>query len=282
MAHTFLGEQRQAVSSIRSAGGVPVLDETFHHLVLADSKFASRLSILATTGVPVPGVTVSAFGSAVCKSVSATRREDQVLYWDIVSEFSSEVDERQSGQDPRTNPEQWVPVYETKFERLQENATEDQNGDSIANSAGQPFETGIIRARYIPVWEFFQLEAASITDETVIERNEVVNSATFRGRAAKTLLCTVMSSVIGFYYGSKRRLTRYALKYNKETWRHKRLDVGTVYLDAGAHLPYLDDAGNVMLGALDGSGGKATVGDPPAVLEFDMFAALDFATFLRI
>ena len=92
MAHTFLGEQRPAVSSIRSNGGVPVLDETFHHLVLADSKFASRLSILATTGVPVPGVTVSAFGSAVCKSVSATRREDQVLYWDIVSEFSSEVD----------------------------------------------------------------------------------------------------------------------------------------------------------------------------------------------
>jgi hypothetical protein len=91
-----------------------------------------------------------------------------------------------------------------------------------------------------------------------------------------------MSSVIGFYYGSKRRLTRYALKYNTETWRHKRLDVGTVYLDAGAHLPYLDDAGNVMLGALDGSGGKATVGDPPAVLEFDMFAAVDFSTFLRI
>jgi hypothetical protein len=282
MAHTFLGEQRPAVSSIRSNGGVPVLDETFHHLVLADSKFASRLSILATTGVPIPGVTVSAFGSAVCKSVSATRREDQVLYWDIVSEFSSEVDERQSGQDPRTNPEQWVPVYETKFERLQENATEDQNGDSIANSAGQPFETGIIRARYIPVWEFFQLEAASITDETVIGRNEVVNSGEFRGRAAKTLLCTVMSSVIGFYYGSKRRLTRYALKYNTETWRHKRLDVGTVYLDAGAHLPYLDDAGNVMLGALDGSGGKATVGDPPAVLEFDMFAAVDFSAFLRI
>ena len=282
MAHTFLGEQREAVSSIRSNGGVPVLDETFHHLVLADSKFASRLSILATTGVPVPGVTVSAFGSAVCKSVSATRREDQVLYWDIVSEFSSEVDERQSGQDPRTNPEQWVPVYETKFERLQENATEDQNAVAIANSAGQPFETGIIWARYIPVWEFFQLEAASITDETVIERNEVVNSGEFRGRAAKTLLCTVMSSVIGFYYGSKRRLTRYALKYNTETWRHKRLDVGTVYLDAGAHLPYLDDAGNVMLGALDGSGGKATVGDPPAVLEFDMFAAVDFSAFLRI
>jgi hypothetical protein len=282
MAHTFLGEQRPAVSSIRSNGGVPVLDETFHHLVLADSKFASRLSILATTGVPVAGVTLSPGGFALCKSVKATRRDDQVFYWDIVSEFSSEVSEQQSSQDPRTDPEQWVPVYETKFERLQENATSDQNGVAIANSAGQPFETGIIRARYIPVWEFFQLEAASITDETVIGRNEVVNSATFRGRAAKTLLCTVMSSVIGYYYGSKRRLTRYSLKYNNETWRHKRLDVGTVYLDFFALVPYLDDGGNVILGALDGNAGKANPGDPPAVLEFDMFAAVDFSAFLRI
>jgi hypothetical protein len=282
MAHTFLGEQRQAQSSIRSSGGIAVLDETYHHLVRADDKTASRLSILGTPGVPIPGITVSSFGFAVCKSVNAVRREDQALLWDITSEFSSEVDERQSGQDPRTDPEEWVPIYETKFERLQEHATKDQDGDAIANSAGQPFETGIIRARYIPIWEFFQLEASSVTDETVIARNETVNNATFKGRAEKTLLCTVLSSVIGFYYGSRRRLTRYAIKYNTETWLHKRLDVGTVYLEDGRYVPYLDSEGNVMLGALNGGGGKAAAGDPPAVLEFDMFPAVDFSSFLRI
>ena len=282
MAHTFLGEQREGKLSIRSSGGMPVLDETYHHLVRADSTTADRLSILATPGVPVPGLTVSSWGAAVCRTVDAVRRPDQVLLWDITSEFSSEVDDRQSSQDPRTDPNAWVPIYETKFERLQEHATKDQNDVAIANSAGQPFENGIIRARYIPVWEFFQFEAATITDETVIERNETVNDATFKGRTEKTLLCTVMSSVVGYYFGAKRRLTRYALKYNAETWIHKRLDVGTVYLEAGQHLPYLDADGNVMLGALNGAGAKVTPGSPPSVLEFDMFPTSTFSSFLRI
>jgi hypothetical protein len=282
MANTFLGEARPAQIAIRSSGGIPILDETYHYLVRAESTFVSRLSVLGTTGVPQVGITASSFGFAVCKSVKATRREEQATLWDVVAEFSSEVDEKQNNQDPQTDPNFWVPIYETKFERLQEHATTDRNGDPVANSAGQPFENGIIRARFIPVWEFFQFESASLTDENILDRNEVVNNATFRGRAANTLLCTVMSSVIGFYYGSKRRLTRYALKYNKDTWLHKRLDVGTAYLDGGDLLPYLDDSGQVILGGLDGAGAKVTAGDPPEVLEFAMFAAVDFSSFLRI
>lgn len=282
MAHTFLGEQRPGESSIRSSGGVPVLDETYHHLVRADSATADRLSILATPGVPVPGITVSAWGSALCKTVKAVRREDQILLWDITSEFSSEVDERQSSSNPRTDPVAWIPIYETKFERLQETVTKDASNVAVANSAGQPFENGIIRARYIPIWEFFQFESASVTDETVIERNEVVNNATFRGRAAYTLLCTVMSSVVGYYYGAQRRLTRYSLRYNVKTWKHKRLDVGTVYLDSGNHEPYLDAGGNVILGGLNGSGAKVTPGTAPAVLEFDLFPTATFSDFLRV
>lgn len=282
MAHTFLGEQRPGEMSIRSSGGIPVLDETYHHAVYADSALADRLSILATTGVPIPGQTVSSWGYALCKSVKAVRRPEQVRYWDITSEFSSDVDDRQSSQDPRTDPVAWVPVYETKFERLQEIVTTDYAGVTVANSAGQPFENGIIRARFIPIWEFYQFEAATVTDETVIARNETLNNATFKGRAAKTLLCTVMSSAIGYYYGARRRLTRYSLRYNVKTWTHKRLDVGTVYLLGGFHFPYLDDAGNVMLGGLNGAGAKVTVGNAPAVLEFDLMDAVDFSSFLRI
>jgi len=281
MTHVFLGEQRSARSSIRSSGGLPVLDETYYHAVRADSTTADRLAILATIGVPIPGVTESAWGGAICKSVEATRRSDQVTYWDIVSEYSSDVDERQSSFNPRTDPVAWIPVYETKFERLQEIVTKDADGTACANSAGQPFENGIIRARFIPIWELFQFESASVTDQQVIDRNEVLNDATFMGRLEKTLLCTVMSSVIGYYYGQRRRLTRYSIRYNSQTWVHKRLDVGTVYLDAGAHKPYLDDAGNVMLGGLDGAGAKVTIGDPPAVLEFDLHPSVDFAGFLR-
>lgn len=282
MTHTFLGEQRPGEVSLRSAKGMPVLDETYYHLVRADSPNANRVDILATAGMPIVGVSTSAWGFSVCKSVKATRREDQVTLWDIVSEFSSDVEESQNSHNPATDPTAWIPIYETKFERLQEIVTVDSDGDAAANSAGQPFENGIIRARFIPIWEFYQFESASLTDEQVIDRNEVLNNNTFKGRAAKTLLLTVMSSVIGYYYGARRRLTRYSMRYNSKTWRHKRLDVGTVYLDAGAHKPYLDDAGNVILGGLNGSGGKVTVGDPPAVLNFDLHTAVDFSSFLRI
>jgi hypothetical protein len=286
MTHILLGEQRKGETSIRSSSGSPVIDETYYYLVQADSSTASRDSIMLTTGVPICGYTVSPDGYALCNSVQATRREDQVFLWDIVATFSSDVDDRQSGSSGSSgsggsDPETWIPIYETKFERLQEIMTKDSSDVAVANSAGQPFENGIIRARFIPIWELFQFESSSVTDEQVLERNEVVNDATFRGRLEKTLLCTVMSSVIGYYYGASRRLTKYSLRYNKQTWKHKRLDVGTVYLDAGVHKPYLDSAGNVMLGGLDGAGAKVTIGDPPSVLEFDQYPVVTFDTFLR-
>lgn len=282
MASVLVGEQRAGQSAIRSQGGIPILDETFHFLVKADNRDESRLTILATPGLPIANVSVSSYGNAVCRAVTAVRREEHPKYWDVTATFSSEVDDSQQKEDSNQDPSEWVPIYETKFERLQEIVTKDFNNVSIANSAGQPFENGLIRARFIPIWEFFQFEAASVTDEQVIDRNEVVNSVAFKGRAAHTLLCTVMSSVVGFYYGRKRRLTRYALRYDKKNWKHKRLDVGTVYKDGTKHKAYEDADGNVILGGLNGSGGKVAVGTEPAVREFTMYREVAFATFLRI
>jgi len=235
----------------------------------------------------VVGVTVSAFGYTICRTKDAKRRKDNPLIWDVTCEFSSDVDERQSSQNVESDPESWIPVYETKWERLQEVVTKDFAGTSIANSAGQPFETGLTIGRFIPVWEFFQFESASVTDETIIARNERVNAGVFKGRAAKTLLITVMSSVIGYYYGNRRRLTQYSIKYNSRNWKHKRLDVGTVYLSAPdvdtevGWTPIMDDNGNNVLGALDGSGNKQLTGVEPATLEFDMYETIDFGSFLR-
>lgn len=280
---TLVGEKRQGRGGIRSSGGVPILDETYHYLVLMADATADRTDALSVSGVPQVGITQSAGGAAICNAVDAVRREDQVLYWDITATFSSEVDERQGTQSVSGNPTEWIPIYETKFERLQEVVTKDASGDAIANSAGQPFENGLLRSRFIPIWEFYQFEPDTVTDETVIGRNEVVNSAEFKGRAVHTLLCTVLSSIVGFYYGSRRRLTRYALRYNAKNWKHKRLDVGTVYLEGGQLKPYLDSTkSQVILGGLNGSGGKVSVGTEPSVKEFELYDAVDFATFLRV
>ncbi len=283
-------EMRNGSCSVSSSNGIPVLNETYHLLVKADSLDRSRIEILYDTpGLPQVGITTSAYGSALCKSVNATRRERNPLYWDVTCVFSSEVDE--GSQDPGNpstqDPEIWVPVYETKFERLQEVVTADKDGDPIANSAGQPFSSGLTIGRFIPVWELFQFESAAVTDEILIARNETVNSTTFRGRAAKTLLLTIITSKIGYYYGSLRRLTQYSLKYNSKKWTHKRLDTGTVYKALNEDTfefelkPYFDkDERTIINGPLNGSGEKQADGEPPHVLEFDLYEPISFS-FLR-
>jgi hypothetical protein len=281
MATTLVGEQSAGQSALRTSGGIPILDETFHFLVRSDTTNENRLTVLLTTGLPQVGISVSA-NYAVCRTVTAVRREEQRTLWDVTATFSSEVDESQNNQSQPDEPTVWVPIYETKFERLQEIVTKDYNDEAVANSAKQPFETGLIRARFIPIWEFFQFESDAITDEQVLERNEIVNSDEFKGRAAHTLLCTVLSSVVGFYYGRRLRLTKYALRYNAKNWKNKRLDVGTVYLENGELKPYEDKGGNVILGGLDGSGGKQFAGEPPATLEFAMYPEVSFSGFLRI
>lgn len=278
---TLVGQKRTGSARIRSSNGIPLVDESYEYTVQGAAG-EGRISILENTpGLPRVGLSITAEGGAVCKTADAQRREGNALIWDVTAEFSSEVDESQQNPDPSTNPEAWIPVRETKSERIQEVVTTDQSGDAIANSAGQSFANGLTITRLIPVWEFFQIESAGITDETILGRSEVVNESTYKGKAAKTWLLTVLSSVVGYYYGQPRRLTRYSIKYNHKTWQHKRLDVGTVWKDGSNLEPYEDNKGNIINGPLNGTGGKQAAGTAPAILTFDQFAVSDFA-FLRI
>jgi hypothetical protein len=204
----------------------------------------------------------------------------------VTCEFSSEVEEKTGGNQgsPYTAPTAWVPVYETKFERFQEVVNKDLSDDPIVNSAGQSFPEAITVTRKIPMWEFFQFEPSSVTDEVIIARSETVNNATFRTRPAGTLLLTVLTSVIGFYYGTRLRLTQYNIRYNKKGWQHQRLDVGTASLDGGQLKPYFDNDQdqNIILGGLNGAGGKVAAGVEPAILTFDIYDEINFSSFLRV
>lgn len=287
MANVIIGEKRVGGARIRSSGGMAILEETYEYLVRSDDKNNTRLEILITSGLPLVNITVASHGYTVCRTKDARRDENNIYLWHVICEFSSEVDERQSGQDPASDPNEWIPVYETKYERLQEIVSVDRNGDVVANSAGQHFENGLTISRFIPIWEFYQFEEATIDDEDIIERNEKVNSGTFKGRPAKSLLLNVLSSVVGFYYGERRRLTKYQIKYNEKLWTHKRKDIGTIYLDGGVAYVYTKKIKNEneeipISGPLDGSGGKAADGAGPAILEFDLYDEINFSSFLRV
>ena len=264
MTHQLIGEARQGGFSVKSSGGVPTLVETYEFRVKADSINASRISVSFTPGLPIVNQSISAFGLTTCRSKDATRDPINPLYWDVTCEFSSEVEENQDrgGADEfGSDPVEWTPIYETRFERMSEIVNVDASGDPITNSANEMFPEGMTRARFIPIWTFFQFESPTVTDETIIARNEVVNSGTFKGRAAKTLLCTVVKSTIGFYYGQKLRFSQYELRYNVRTWQLKRLDM------ASDGTP------------LNGSG--AASAGAPAILTFDQFPT-NSLSFLRV
>ena len=282
MPNIVKGPKRVGDIRITNAGGIPRIEETYEFLVEAEDRFVSQFEVSQTPGLPVVNVDVSSYGLTVCRSKACTRDDQIARNWHVVCEFSSEVEEGQDNQDPNTDPTAWIPIYETKFERVPIVVTKDFAGDAIANSAGQPFPNGLTVTRKLPMWEFYQFEPATVSDEDVIARSEVVNSTSFRGRAAHTLLCSVMSSSIGFYYGVRLRFTRYSVLYDRLNWKHKRLDVGTVFLSGGNLAPYLDNDGNVIEGGLNGSGAKVAVGSPPAILEFEMYDAIDFHSFLRV
>ena len=282
MPNSVRGSKRVGEMRITNAGGIPRLEETYEFFVDAHDEFTSQFSVSQTPGLPKVNITPSAFGLTICRSKTVTRDDKIATLWHAICEFSSEVEEGQSSQDPNTNPTAWIPIYETKFERVPVVVVRDFAGTAIANSAGQAFPNGLTVTRKLPMWEFYQFEPATVTDEQVIDRSEVVNSATFRGRAENTLLCTVMSSTIGFYYGVRLRFTRYSVIYDRLTWLHKRLDVGTVWKDGTTLNAYLDAQGNVIEGGLNGSGAKVTGGSPPAIRTFAMYDSVDFNTFLRV
>ena len=283
---TLKGKKRQGQTRLSTNNGIPVFEDSYHYTVIADSDNESFASIRSATGLPIVGQSV--IGTSVCKSLSGSQRQGSRV-WDFTADFSSEVDEN---TETDTDPNSWTPVYKTKFERLQETLTTDQNGTPIKNSAGQPFENGITVSRFIPIWTFSQFEPATVTDEAIIDRNETVNDGVFKGRSAKTLLLTVERSVISFFFGARRRFSTYSLRYNHRKWTEKRLDVGTAYLDGSSTKPFAvasDDGLAVIVGGLDGAGAPAggfdgdgrPVTDTPEELEFDIFEPINFSSFIR-
>lgn len=259
-------------------------EEDWHFQVRADSLLQSRTEILfSTPNLPIIGATI--LNGMLCVGGDATRTEEHGLVWDVAMTFTNSIDEDdQQNSNQGGDPTVWVPVRRTMWETKEEIMTKDASGNRICNSAGIPFDTGIRRRRHLPAWEFTQWEPISVTDDDILGRNEVTNSGTWppiNGKPAKTWLCKVVDSVVGFYFGYRCRMTTYRLVYDKKKWTQKRLDVGTSYKSGSDLIPYLDKSGNVILGALNGSGGKQSVGTAPAELEFDEFDAVSFS-FLRI
>jgi hypothetical protein len=283
MSNEILGETREGTGAIRKQGKRLVFEETYTFIVKAQSKTTSRLSILATPGIPRVGYTLSAGGFAICQNVDAARDPINPEIWRVSASFSSDVQEDTSGanESQSGDPTAWTPIAELSFETYTEPVKIDANGDPITNSAKQVIQGTLNATRTIVRYDFEQFEQASLDIDDIADRNEKVNSAVYDGRAAKSLKLTVRSATLGYYYGYKVWRIAYSMAYKPDLWTAKILDIGNTYLSGGVLVEFVDAQNNRIIGNLNGAGGRAADGNPPAVIQKDVFQATNF-NFLRV
>ena len=291
----------------RKSDGSLTIEQDWHFRIEADSLSQDRLTILyGTAGVPQFNVIYGGYG-LVLDSAEGARLDEEPLFWDCVYHLSNSVQES-NDRDPATgnqqtgNPTAWIPWVEASFEDYEEvlrksldiETSEEHpdiggsdsagyNATLWVNSAGQPYESGFVRQKRLIKRQFTQFDlASSFTFDQMLSRNDLINSGTFLGKPKRTLRLVLDSLAIGTWYGVRCWRGDYSLIYKKDDWRLKQLDVGWYYKDDDDKLqPFQDELGNLIVGALDGTGGKATDQTQPALRYHKEFEESDFA-FLRV
>lgn len=142
----------------RLAGQVLVIEQDIVYKIDADAVDQNPNELLATPGLPVAKVTSNSDGM-LCKGVSLSQNESLRTRWLATCSFSSDVKE---GTDPLTpqqgDPVDWIPQAEIEWEFIDEYCRKDLDNKAYLNTAGDPFETGLVITRKIPVRVFTQFE----------------------------------------------------------------------------------------------------------------------------
>ena len=290
MASELIGEKREGTASVKKSGANKLsYVSTWHFLVGTDSSSVQREEVLFNTpGLPVVGLIYGAIG-AVCISKNATRRKDQVLYWDVVCEFdTAQEDQKQDTANPSDDPTTWIPIFIIDgFETKQKILTVDKSTPpkTCLNSANQQFSEPITESVSLCSFSFTQFEDPSQDIDVFLDRNECVNSTAFANRDARTLKLNVTSAELGSFGNTAAWRVTYRCTYDRDTWDLEMLDVGPCYLDGGSpqKLVAFKDSTNSfrVVGNLDGNGGQQDQADDPYVINFRTRNEIDFNTFIR-
>jgi hypothetical protein len=286
---TLIGEKIEGSINTRiGKNGILLREQTHTYTVLADNRWQDRAQIIFNTpGLPRYGAVYT--GGLTVKSINADRTDEHDLRWKVTVVGSTEVEEDQESKNQNSgntssDPTTWIPIASVKFETYDEVLKEDVNGKKWVNSAKKTFETGFIRQRRVAVVPFSQFEPISTTLEDIMDRCDTINSVIYKGKAIKTLLLSVENATIGTYSGIRCWRVDYSMRYKKDDWRLKQLDVGYGHYVSGTFTPFLDSDGNQYLGSLDGNGAKVAdeENDDPETLYFEQFEAIDFNSFLKV
>jgi hypothetical protein len=279
---TLLGEKRKGSATLSKGSGQSLSFKYPVEFWVVAAPGESREDVLTTPGLPLVGV-VNGSG-LTCVSKSATRDEVNTSYWSVNCEFESSNDGQQQDQNnPSDDPTSWVPIANITFETKEVVIWTDKSSSpkKIVNSANQRFETPLVELRSISCIDFVQFESSSLSLKTITDRNNCINTSTFRGYAAKTLLLTIRSAELGYFGNYRAWKISYSCKYDPDTWDVKILDVGSSYLSSGSLKPYMDDDNLYrIVGNLETTGAKRAMSSAPLEKTFQVFKDISFS-FIR-
>jgi hypothetical protein len=211
------------------------------YIVLSDVRNESELAVLATTGLPIIGVSsLAGFPGAICRALNPVQDQRQPHLWSVRATFSTDTIQQEPPNtgpngSPNLNPTTWIPIYRGRMEYYQEVIYKDFSSPpkDYVNYAGVPFSEPLVVNKPIVVYDFWQFESNTVTDKQIGERTDKINSSSVtRGSntwPAKTLKISVVEFERGFFYGFACVNIHYMIAYKPSTWAVKPLQVGYEY-----------------------------------------------------
>ncbi len=214
MTVTLKGQRSEGGVTASKEGSRVVLRETFTYVLISDSKTTTRTQVLSAAGMPIVGLTTSTAGT--CSEVDAQRDPRNWQVWTARATFSSDGDDQiVDPGNPSGGPTTWFPVWKIGNEYYDEIADIDAAGIPVVNSAGDPFDVGVVKRKMVSTYRFSQYESDSLTEKQISDKSNIVNDATYKGFTKRTLLLVVLGSERPVINGTRYRRIDFELRYKE-------------------------------------------------------------------
>jgi hypothetical protein len=217
--------------------------------VLCDTKYQDETAIAVAPGIP-PIKTpffdpLSGVYDPGCVCVNRRFEQDQKnpKHWYVTCEFDTVTKEQDD--DSQDDPERKRIIVNYPSRVTQKAFDKDKDGNQILLSNGLPPNPPL--EREIGYWNIaitYYKKYANYTPSSINGKLFYVNSATWKGYAARTLLIRDVNPVEQYEKGFRFFEINVLLEYNPDTWDESLLNIGTHKKVAG-QLPQPIKIGNV-------------------------------------
>lgn len=198
--------------------------------VLCDTKYQDETAVIGASGVPALKTPffdpLSGVYDPGCICVSRRAEQDQKnpKHWYVTCEFDTITREEDQHDDPERK--RIIVTYPTRT--TQKAFAKDKDGTTIVMTNGLPHNPPL--EREIGWWNInitYYKKYANFTPSAMHGKLFYVNSGTWKGYAARTLLIRDVSASEQFEKNFRFFEVNVTLEYNADTWDEPLLNIGT-------------------------------------------------------